>query len=355
METDRNELLQFKFHFLNDQGQQTSMLRKRGSFDGETLLLDDVPIPAAGMLQTVVRENRLVIVYLAAEGGVAHVAIMPSAARQTDELKRRLDIARSATWARLHREKLIEAGRGAAYREAICPRCKATIVLSDMPASPQVYCHYCDSLTTLDAARGEVAGESKLKLCEECGMYSQPRKFTIFYFYFLLVVYGWWSRATWRCPGCMRGEAWKMLFGNLLFLLGAPVAIAQLLRCYGGAVIGGTFRGLDGANLRAKKGDVVGALSGYRTILDRVPHSAGIKYNLALALLQQGEEQRAAEMLELALTDCVNYAPAYGLLKGLYTRLGERDRLRELQAMWDDLDETQSEQPSGPVALMDAN
>jgi tetratricopeptide (TPR) repeat protein len=175
-------------------------------------------------------------------------------------------------------------------------------------------------------------------------MYSQPTKFTIFYFYFLLVVYGWWSKQTWRCKGCMRGEAWKMFFGNLLFVLGVPVAIVQLLRCYSGSVVGGVFRGLDAANLKARKGDVVGALTGYKAILERVPHSAGIKYNLALALLQQGDERRAAETFELALTDCVNYAPAYRVLSGLYAKLGDQARLKELQEMWGDVEAAEQQQ-----------
>lgn len=346
MSAELSEPLAFKFHLLNEQGQQTSLFRKRGSFDGETLLLDGVPIPAAGMLQTAIRENRMVVVYLTVDGGIAHVAFMPTTKKETDELKRRLDIARSATWAQMHREALTKRGRGDAYRDACCPRCTATVILTDMPPSPQLYCPFCDSLTTTDSIAGPIPGEESLRLCEECGMYSRPRKFTIFYFYFLLVVYGWWSRTTWRCPGCMRGQAWKMFFGNLLFLLGVPKAVAQLMRCYSGTVVGGAFRGLDGANLKARKGDVRGALAGYRSILERVPHSAGIKYNLALALLQQGDEPRAAEALELALADCANYVPAYQQLKGVYTRLGATERLQELTAMWEDVEEAQSEQDS---------
>lgn len=350
MSTDLTEPLTFKFHLLNDQGHQTSFFRKRGSFDGETLRLDGVPLPAAGMLQTAVRENRMVILYVTAEGDIAQVALMPTSKKTTDELKRRLDIARSGAWARMHREELKQRGRGDAYRDARCPRCTATVILTDLPPSPQLYCPFCDSLTTTEAVLGPIAGEESLRLCEECGMYSQPRKFTIFYFYFLLVVYGWWNQATWRCPGCMRREAWKMFFGNLLFLLGAPVALVQLLRCYSGAIVGGAFRGLDSANLKARRGDVRGALAGYRSILERVPHSAGIKYNLALALLQQGDEPRAAEALELALADCANYVPAYQLLKGVYTRLGATERLHELTAMWEDVEEARSEPEGGGAA-----
>jgi len=60
-----------------------------------------------------------------------------------------------------------------------------------------------------------------------------------------------------------------------------------------------------------------------------------VKYNLALALLAQGDKERAADTFELALEDCVNYAPAYNHLKALYTELGETQRLKELEAQWE--------------------
>ena len=167
-------------------------------------------------------------------------------------------------------------------------------------------------------------------------MFSKPKRFTIFYFYFLLVVWGFSSRVTHRCPACMRGEAWKMLLGNMPFLLGVPVAIVQLFRCYGGKLTGSVTADLDAANLKARKGDMLAALQGYQKVLEQVPFAAGVKYNLALALLQQNEIQRAAETLELVLTDCANYAPAYSVLSGCYEHLGEEVKLKELRRVWGD-------------------
>ena len=54
-----------------------------------------------------------------------------------------------------------------------------------------------------------------------------------------------------------------MLFGNLLFVIGVPVAIVQLCRSYGGAIGIGPFAGLDTANINAQKGKVIPALNGY--------------------------------------------------------------------------------------------
>lgn len=331
-----DEPFEFKFHWLNQDGAATSMFRKRGQFDGETLTLEGTEIPAAVIVQSLVRDSRIVLSVVTGdeEEPIAHLLFQPSSKQATDELKSLLDIARSRCWARHHRETLKAKGLEHAYREEHCPVCSATLILTDMPRSPQVYCHFCDSLTTIEETETLVKNEHVFKICEECGMYSQPRKFTIFYFYFLLVIYGWWSKATWRCPVCMRKEAWKMLFGNLPFVLGVPVAITQLTRCYTSDAVSGAFKGLDTGNIRARNGNVVGALDLYRRILERVPHSAGVKYNLGMALLAQGDRERAADTFELALEDCSNYVPAYHQLKSLYLQLGETERLEELERIW---------------------
>jgi hypothetical protein len=335
--------LEFKFHWLNDKGQPTGVFRKKGRFDGEVLTLDDVQVPAVVLLHVESRENRMAVSAMTPDGKAATMLLMPATNRVTQDLKSALDVARSRAWAQMHQAELSKNGRGHTYREAECPHCGAMIVLSDMPPTPQLYCRFCNSLTTTD---DPVAGEQHLKLCDECGMFSRPTKFTIFYFYFLLVVYGWYSKSTWRCPPCMRGEAWKMLFGNLLFVLGVPVALVQLFRSYGGSSVGGQFKGLDAGNLKARKGDLSGALAQYRSILERVPNCAGVKYNLGLALLQQGDKQRAADSFRIALGDCVNYIPAYAQLRRLYEELNETEKLKALLAQWESPEEQVGEAPT---------
>ena len=167
-------------------------------------------------------------------------------------------------------------------------------------------------------------------------MFARPIKFTTFYFVFLIVFYWVSHGSTWRCPACMRREAWKMFFGNLIFLLGVPVAIVQLIRSYGGSSPGGAYKGLDKANIKARNGDLMGALQIYRSILERVSYSAGLKYNIGLALLQQNDLERAAESFRISLEDCSNYVPAYQLLGPLYEDLGEQEKLEELKRMWED-------------------
>ena len=133
-----------------------------------------------------------------------------------------------------------------------------------------------------------------------------------------------------------------MLFGNAMFLLGVPVAMVQLIRSYGGSAAGKPFKGLDAGNINARKGKLENALAKYQVILQEVPASAGLKYNIAMALLQQGNQEKAVGALEMALRDCSNYVPAYQQLRQLYTINGDQDKLKALDKMWST--ETEAEQ-----------
>jgi len=336
------ETLKFKFKWLNPQGQETGFLRKHGELRGDVLVLDKAELPVAGLAEVAVRDNRLGVTVLNQEGKPEGCGITVSGGATARTLKMHIDVARSSHWAQMHKATLEKQGEGHLYRDETCPRCQATLILSRLEKSPQLYCHFCDTLMSIGDPRAVPAGEGDLKLCDACGMFSKPRKFTIFYFYFLLVVYGWRQQITWRCPACMRGDAWKMLFGNLVFVLGVPVAIGQLIRAYSGDVIGGPFKGLDGANLKARKGDYAGAIAKYRSILEQVHHSAGIKYNIGMGLLKE-QPNLAVESFEGALKDCSNYAPAYRALSHCYQTMGQQAKLVALKKAWDAADEDAKE------------
>ncbi len=335
----------FKFKYLNERGQETGFLSTKGRFDGSHLHLGETAIPANAIIHVDNRENRVVLSVAQKEGPPATILFAVTGGSVV-ALKAALGKVRSAAWAASHRDELKSQGREQEFRAVECPHCKATIDLTGFRASPQVNCSFCHSISTLQAPRAE---ETQYRICDECGMYSKPRKFTIFYFYFLLVVYGWHSRSTWRCPACMRGDAWKMLFGNLVFILGVPVAIVQLIRAYGGADLKSMYRGLDSANLKARKGDLATAISEYRKILESHPHAAGVKYNVGLAMVQQNFMDAAAQTLDAALNDCCNYQPAAQLLAHCYTQLNEPEKLAALKAEWgtaedgDSLDERKDE------------
>lgn len=349
--SEESEPYAFKFHWLDENGNQSGFFRQKGQFHEGVLTLEDKELPAAAILQSQTVENRIMLTVPTGDDEYANILFMPTSKSVTEALKQRLDIARSRVWADHHREQLATAGRAHDYRDAVCPECDATIIVSDMLKSPQLFCHFCESLSTID--QNPPQGESKLRLCEECGMYSQPLKFTTFYFYFLLVVYGWRSNTAWKCRACMRSDAWKMLAANFIFILGVPWAIYQLIRAYsGGSMIEGAYAGLNGANIAARKQNWDKATQAYRQVLENVGVSAGVKYNLGLALREADRDDQAARSFELALQDCSNYAPAYAHLVELYPKLNESSKLEALKAQWEDAEAQQEETGEDPATIL---
>lgn len=338
------DAMDFKFKWVDSQGQETGFFSKKASFDGQTLKLDETAVPVGALTDVDVRSNRLILSTIDKDGqpGFLLIAVTQGSA---GKLKQAIGLARSAVWAHLHRTELEKEGRGHEYREANCPHCGATLDLTGFPKTDQVSCDFCHSIGTLPGTKAAgdspaaLKAEKEHRLCDECGMYSKPRKFTIFYFYFLLVVYGWTSRETWRCPACMRPEAWKMFFGNLLFVLGVPVALVQLFRAYGGTDVGALFPGLDSANLKARKGNLQGAIADYQKILQKRAVSGGVKYNIGLAFLHDNDLDSAARAFEFALRDCANYRPAASALLGCYDQLGEKENMVALKKQWNVEDE----------------
>ena len=331
--------MNFKFHWVDEEGNTKGMFATKGHFDGEMLHLgkdDSLPVAAFAEVES---RNHYLLFAVAHEDGPIHLILYITSQSLAQKLKEAIGRARSAIWAEQHRKELNEAGRGHEFRAVHCPYCQATIDLTGFPETPQVSCMFCHSLATLADSTAYIPGESHreqhYQLCEECGMYSKPRKFTIFYFYFLLVVYGYYQNETWRCPACMRGEAWKMLFGNLLFVIGVPVALVQLFRAYGGTSVGEHFPGLDAANLKARNGNLEAAVGDYQKLMEKRPVSAGVKYNIGLACLNKDDLQSASRILEYALQDCANYQPAASLLIGCYNELGETQKAAELKRVWE--------------------
>ncbi len=252
---------------------------------------------------------------------------------RADLVKRQLNWMLSRRRADRHRELLESQGLGDHFRGVVCPSCQAMIDLSSFESTPQVYCEYCDTVSTLQGAE-RLHYEANYRLCDCCEMFSSPRKFTTVYFYYLIIFYGWHSSHSHRCPGCMRGEAWKMLAGNLVFMLGVPMACYQLIRAYSSDRIAGPFRGLHAGNLAVRRGQLRKALPIYEQILERVNVSAGLHYNLAYSLLQAGQLEQAVQAAELSLADCSNYTPSCSLLVYLYTQMGRDDQAEALRRRW---------------------
>ena len=348
------ELARFKFKYLTADGQEAGFLSKKGSFDGATLTLDNTPIPIEAVPRVAKRFNRLVLSILQQNGGVEQlaIAITGGSARKLGALLNRVT---SARWAAMRREALTKKGEGHTFKSRQCPWCDATVELTGHDDSPQMFCPYCDSVVTW-RADGPVE-EADLHACDGCGLYARPREFTIMYFYFLLVVYGYRYRKVYRCDTCMRPEAWKMLLGNAPFVLGVPVALGQLWRVYTGK--GKSFAGLDAANALARRGQVDAAAQRYELIEQRLGHCATVRFNHGLAYANANRWDEAAGQFRAALDDCANFTPGYQALSHSLQQMGPAgaEELRQLREQWDDAPEEPgaAAKPAGEASAPNAN
>lgn len=319
------KVIKFKFKFVDDDGNETGFLSKKATFDGTTLVLDGNEMPVEAILRAVRRSNRIVLQVLQEDGTSVPVVLAIRSGKIRD-IVAAINICTSARWAKMRQEALEKDGRGAEFRIEKCAYCKAIIDATGHPETLQVYCPFCDAVVTQEGRAP--SDEAKYRLCDECGFYAQPKDFTVFYFVFAFVIYYFSHRTIHVCNACMKGEAWKMWFANLIFILGFPFAVVQLFRAYlGGSTFSTAFTGLDIANGHARKGRAHKAGPMYTKIEERLPTCAGVRYNHGRVLLAVGRTDDAAGKFRKSLDDCSNYTPAF---EGLCACLEELDRTQEL-------------------------
>jgi len=316
------------------------MFALTGSFDGQNLTLDEEVFPIRLIVGVGTYDHVMSLVISNEDDTERDTRSIVFKGESPDAVRRAIDGSRSSFEVAEEQKRLIEEGQGSSFRSEVCPHCTASISLSKFADSPQCYCHYCETLFTIRSQHGARELESitlvqseepNYRMCEECGMYSFPRKFSKFYFVFLLYFMHIVSEKTVRCPGCMRWEAWKMLVGNIFGLLGLPVAITQLVRSYRGRVEKGPLKGLDDANILANRGKIDRALDRYDELMDNLPINAGIKYNIGSGLLTKGDVPHAEAMFLLSLEDCSNFAPSLSGLLFCYQALEKNEQRAQLE------------------------
>jgi hypothetical protein len=327
-----SDRVKFAFKRLNDKGREIGAFSSKGVLESDQLTLGKLRVPLSDVVQVQQGVGKLLLVVLDGQRNpVANIVHLRGA--NDERLFTALNRACSGQWAEKRREALAAQGKAGIFRAAPCGCCQATIDLSGHPASEQVYCPYCESLSP---AAGPAAPEDRgYRLCEQCTLFAKPTVFTTFYFYFLIAVYGFrWKQAR-MCNTCMRSEAWKMLAFNAPFILGLAVAIPQLVRAYaGGSALSKTYAGLDRANALSKKRKTEAAVNEYTLIETRLGRCAGVRLNHGLTLLNAGRVEDAAGQFMGALEDCANYEPAARMLALCYQKLGMTQELKALEDEW---------------------
>ena len=325
--------LKFRFRLLPTTEEASVGRRDSGSCDDKSLQLGSESWDL-GHLAAVERDGSHLLLLLQPPDTPPLAVTISISGLDPSRLKHHLDVHRTrlrAARAPLH---LDTVQNKVPARQIVCPACDVTVDLTSFPPTPQMFCPYCETLSTIQSSLSPPPNEPDFRLCEICGMFSRPQPFTSFYFYYLIFHSGFHARRSTRCRGCMRSAAWKMLAGNLLFVVGVFPALVQLTRAYRKNPDKGAYSGLEPANQWARRGRLREAIEGYRKILQHVHCAAGIYYNLGMTLYRGNDLPHAASVLELALEDCANYTPAYQLLEKCYQQSGQFAELEALQLRW---------------------
>ncbi len=309
----------FKFRFVQG-GQPTGLRAKAASASSDALVLDGEPIRYEDIVHTTSKEKRLILALASTvqvgqktakarqQGGVLALEVQGVQAR---DLERTIDRRASALAVQRHKRELAAAGEEGRYREMTCPHCQAIIDLSDFERTRHVYCRFCESI--LDQGGSIVSAGDAYCVCSECGMFGRVRGYTVFYFYFLVVVYGFSYSRRYLCDSCAVRTAQRTLLLNLIFLLGIPSSIYMWVKALTGH--DPEMKDLPKANALARKGKARKAEAIYgRLLQQRLPEHPGLLVNQAIGYLHAGDAQLGAEYLNRSLRACSNYHPAMRLL-----------------------------------------
>jgi hypothetical protein len=291
---------------------------KRHGAIGAELTLDDTTVRWEQVAHTTVRGERLVIVlhagvqlgkrsakYLVDE---AALVIQP-AGLDARTLEKAIDRRASAREAELHREQLIAEGKGDQVRVVTCPVCKSTVDLSGLESSRYVYCRFCESV--FGEGGRDVTDGRRYRTCDECGMFDRIQPYPEFYFYFLLVVYGFRYRQRFLCDACAHRLFLKTLAVNAIFVLGVPTSVWVKIKSMRGREP--SFATLAGANALSRGGRYQDAMAAYAPLLGSHPEHPAILTNQALGHIAGKDAAGATKALSRALASCNSYLPALRL------------------------------------------
>lgn len=314
--------IKFSFSFIVNGQAEFSWSGKDGLATEEELILDGSAISIGDIVDTVSREERLLLA-LHPEAQLSdslkprisdkNVLVLHMNSGSTEKLERHIDRRSSAFLAEKHKEELDVAGKGSEFRAMICPSCQATIDLTAQNPTPFTYCRFCESVVK---ESGELATNGHdYRICEECNYFGRVQNYTVFYFYFLLVIYGWRMNRRYLCDSCVRPIMIKALFINLIFILGVPFALWGLFKSY----LGGDplLANLATANKLAQQGKYQEADIIFQQHMNTGTIHPGLAMNKGLGHLRGKDGNGAVECFGESLKACSNYSPVLRLLQRL--------------------------------------
>lgn len=307
----------FKFKFVLN-GNAKGFLSSKGSVNSNGLTLGEELLPHSAVVDSTTRDNRLILVLNLQHPDIGsnirshlmdNAIVLEVYGGKEEALERAIDKFSSALSANAHKAELEAAGEGHTFHSEVCPACESTVDLTGYDKTNFVYCRYCESL--FGDGLESLKGAAQYRTCDECGYHDRVQGYGEFYFYFLLIVYGFSHNRRHMCDACGKSLANKLLAINAIFLLGVPNAIACMVRARAGK--DERMKGLAEGNHYSKKGQLDKAEEHYKKALKIFKDHPGVHYNRALGHLSSGSTKEGLDALVACLEACPNYLPAQRL------------------------------------------
>lgn len=309
--------LPIRFRFVHE-GQTANFLRQKGLAKRQGLTLAEESLSYDHIIDSTTRDNRVALVLdpetpigeKMQKGMNDQVLVLEVYGNKAIELGRFIDRHCSVRLAARHKMELMADGKEDLFRAVICPECQATLDLSELEETRYTYCRFCEAV--VGSGNPAVTRGTGYRICEECGLFARVRGYTEFYFYFLLVVYGFSYKRRHLCDNCVNPVFWKTFLANLIFVLGVPSAIYMKIKSMVGR--DPSLKELNKANALSAKGRYEDAASLFRRLHQKHADHPGLYYNEGIGHMNGGDGQGAGECFERSLKSCANYLPTLRLL-----------------------------------------
>lgn len=318
----RGAPVEFHFKFVVG-GHPQGLWSKTGRCEAERLVLGEDTLEIPEILSVEVRDSRAILLLregaelrgeLATQCVDGRILVLEISGADPRAIERAVERVSSATAAAARRSALEAEGRGGEYRVQPCPECGCTIDLSGLDPSPFTYCPFCDCVFRQETRAITTRGET-YRICGECGLFDRIRGYTEFYFYFLLLLYGWSYKRRHVCDNCANGIFWKTFLWNFLFLLGIPSSVWVKVKSMTGR--DPQLRELARANRLAQRGDAEGAERIFEGLSGDLRGHPALLRNQAVAHLGSDDAPGAVGALIESLEACSNYTPSLAILAQL--------------------------------------
>ncbi len=311
--------LSFKFKYIKDHKLQ-GLFAQKGFANEEAITLGKERLIYEDITDSTTRDNRLILAISPTASLSQKVSkyLINKAALVLEiyqvkalELERFIDRISSKKQAEITKQKLIEAGEGHLFYAVSCPECEATNDLSRLNQTSYTYCRFCE--TIFQEHQHLITKGAKYRTCDECYMFDRVQGYTEFYFYFLLIVYGYSYKRRYLCDNCANKVFWKTLVTNFLFIVGIIPAIWIKIKSLMSR--DSDFQELPKANALAKQGKYQEADVIYSRLYNRYPNHPGLLMNEGLGHLFGNDLVGGMQRFQRSLRSCSNYSPTIKLIQ----------------------------------------